>query len=474
MKNEKLIELGREIDMPSRLKNISFKLGLLFSAVFVCFLLLLGLILYGVFTNVLIDYIKQDVLARGNNHARILEGNFDRTTIDHVVEMEQGVTTEVLIADSENNIIAASKVPDPYMKKHLTKKKEKSSYILEDDWRGHRYIVSVSKIGDHGGYVYMYYPSDLLKEIVFVMNALITIAVIGIIFLAFALISILSKKLTSPLLAMKEATSKMAFGKYKQTIPVHGEDEVAQLGKSIQELGEQLQFYEDSRNEFLSAVSHELRTPLTYIKGYSDVLKKGMANSDEEVEEYLSIINKESQRLSFMINDLFEMSKLQVGKFELDKRMVNLNSLIEKIAASLRPASAKKGLYITLELENTLPAVKVDTERMEQVFYNLFENAVKYTTEGGIKVRSYTKKDLVVVEICDTGEGIPKPELSRIWERFYRVERSRGKKTGGTGLGLYVVKQIIEAHEGQIQVKSQLNEGTVFTIYLKIARERVE
>ncbi|MBT2662435.1 HAMP domain-containing histidine kinase [Bacillus sp. ISL-45] len=456
------------------MKNISFKLGLLFSVVFVCFLLLLGLVLYGVFTNVLIDYIKQDVLTRGNNHARILDENFDRTTIGHVVEMEQGVTTEVLIADSENNIIAASKEPDNDMKKHLTENREKSSYILEDDWRDHRYIISVSTIGDQGGYVYMYYPSNILREIVFVMNALITIASIGIILLAFGLIGILSKKLTSPLLTMKEATSKMALGKYRQTIPVKGEDEVAQLGISIQKLGEQLQYFEDSRNEFLAAVSHELRTPLTYIKGYSDVLKKGMANSDEEKEEYLSIINKEAQRLSIMINDLFEMSKLQVGKFELDKRPVNLNELINKIATNLRPEVVKKGLKITLELEDGLPETKVDKERMEQVFYNLLENAVKYSTEGEITIRSFTKKDLVVVEICDTGEGIPKPELSRIWDRFYRVERSRGRKTGGTGLGLYVVKQIIEAHGGQIQVNSRLNEGTVFTIYLKTSKERVK
>ncbi|WP_251041018.1 HAMP domain-containing sensor histidine kinase [Bacillus sp. ISL-45] len=422
----------------------------------------------------MIDYIKQDVLTRGNNHARILDENFDRTTIGHVVEMEQGVTTEVLIADSENNIIAASKEPDNDMKKHLTENREKSSYILEDDWRDHRYIISVSTIGDQGGYVYMYYPSNILREIVFVMNALITIASIGIILLAFGLIGILSKKLTSPLLTMKEATSKMALGKYRQTIPVKGEDEVAQLGISIQKLGEQLQYFEDSRNEFLAAVSHELRTPLTYIKGYSDVLKKGMANSDEEKEEYLSIINKEAQRLSIMINDLFEMSKLQVGKFELDKRPVNLNELINKIATNLRPEVVKKGLKITLELEDGLPETKVDKERMEQVFYNLLENAVKYSTEGEITIRSFTKKDLVVVEICDTGEGIPKPELSRIWDRFYRVERSRGRKTGGTGLGLYVVKQIIEAHGGQIQVNSRLNEGTVFTIYLKTSKERVK
>mgnify|MGYP005828177791 CR=1 FL=1 len=459
--------------MPAMLKGISFKLGLLFSGIFLVLMLLLGTLLYGVYTNVLIDYIKQDVLTRGNNHARILEGDFNRATIGHVVEMEKGVTTEVLIADSRKKIIAASKEPDQDMKNHLSDSQQKSGFILEDDWKNHQYIISVSTIGNQEGYVYMYYPSAILGEIVFVMNVLVIVASAGIILLAFGLIGILSQRLTNPLLAMKEATSKMATGKYRQEIPVRGEDEVAELGRSIQELGEQLQYFEDSRNEFLAAVSHELRTPLTYIKGYSDILNKGVVKNQGEQSEYLMIINKEAQRLSYMVNDLFEMSKLQVGEFQLDKKPVNLNFIIEKAALSLRPAATKKGLNISLDLDSRLPEAEVNAERLEQVFYNLIENGIKYSTTGGITARSSMKNDLIFVEIHDTGEGIPEADLPRIWERFYRVDRSRARKTGGTGLGLYVVKQIIEAHDGDIQVSSMLNEGTAFSIYLKSAKRGI-
>ena len=254
----------------------------------------------------------------------------------------------------------------------------------------------------------MYYPTAILREIVFVMNVLVIVASAGIILLVFGLIGILSRRFTNPLLTMKKATSKMATGKYRQEIPVRGEDEVAELGRSIQELGEQLQYFEDSRNEFLAAVSHELRTPLTYIKGDSDILNKGVIKNPDEQSEYLMIINKESQRMSFLDNDLFEMSKLQVGGFQLDKKPVDLNFVIEKAASNLRPAAINKGLTIALNLDPKLPEAEVDAQRMEQVFYNLIENGIKYSTTGVITAQSSKKNDLIFVEICDIGKGFLK------------------------------------------------------------------
>ncbi|PLR82244.1 two-component sensor histidine kinase [Bacillus canaveralius] len=452
----------------TKFKSISFKLGLLFSGIFISLFLVLGFLLYGVFTNFFVDYIKQDLLARGNNHARILEDQFNKATINHVIEMERGVRSKVLVTDSEQKILASSAVPDQDMKQHIRNRDNNGAgRILESDWQQHKYIISVSPIGKSTGYVYMYYPVYILREIVMVMNALITIASIGIVLLAFGLIGILSRKLTKPLLTMKEATNEMASGKYKQKIAIKGNDEIAQLGNSIQKLGEQLQYYEDSRNDFLAAVSHELRTPLTYIKGYSDILNKEIIKSSEEKAEYLKIINKEAKRISFLVNDLFEMSKLQVGKFELNKEWANINTIIKKVISNLKPAAMKKDLVLNESIQTDLPAVHVDTQRMEQVLYNLIENGIKYTNHGGITVRSYVKKEFIVIEIKDTGIGIPQEDLAKIWERFYRVDQSRTRKTGGTGLGLYVVKQIIESHGGDITVKSTENEGSVFTIFLK-------
>lgn len=452
-----------------KIKSISTKLVLLFSGIFVVLLFILGTILYGVFINVFGDYVKQDLLVRGNNHAEVLEGQFNEATIAHVIRMEKGATTKVLITDHAQNVIGSSVPPDEDMKNHLLAKgkKLKKGLLIESDWKHHDYIISVSPIGINEGYVYMYYPANILREIVVVLNLLILIASIGVILLAFGFIGILSKRLTKPLLMMKDATNKMSLGRYQQKIPVVGDDEIAQLGKSIQSLGEQLQYFEDSRNDFLAAVSHELRTPLTYIKGYSDILMKGMYKNSEEQKQYLQIINNEAKRISILVNDLFEMSKLQVNEFVLDREYSNLNQVIEKVIINLQPEILKKGLKITANLHE-IPLISVDPKRMEQVLYNLVENAMKYTQQGEIFISSYNEKGLIKIIIKDTGIGIPKEVLTKIFDRFYRIEQSRARKTGGTGLGLYVVKQIVEAHEGEITVESVENIGSTFTISLKI------
>lgn len=451
-----------------RINSISLKLGLLFSSVFLALIFILELILYSLFTNIFVDYVTQDLQSRGSNHAKILEASYDQNTIDHVIAMEKGSRTAVLITDSDNEIIAASVKPDEYhIKSHILQNGNlKQSKILEEDWKNHDYIITVTPIGTQHGNLYMYYPSIIIKEIDLVLKILIFFTFIGTIFLSFGLIGILSQKLTRPLLLMKDATKRMARGEYKQDIMTKGRDEVAQLGQSIQRLGEQLQEFEDTRNDFLTDVSHELRTPLTYIKGYSDILSKGMYKNNEELVEYTTIINKEANRLTFLINDLFEMSKLQVGKFELTKEMADINSIIDKVVKNLSPAAIEKGIVIEEHTDKEIPKINLDVQRMEQVIYNLIENAIKYTDKGKITVNSYKNREMIVVEIKDTGMGIPEKDIPKIWDRFYRVDKSRTRKTGGSGLGLFVVKQIVEAHGGEIIVNSIEDKGSAFSIYL--------
>jgi two-component system sensor histidine kinase BaeS len=452
-----------------RINSISLKLGLLFSSVFLALIFILEMVLYAVFTNIFVDYVMQDLLARGNNHAKILQDNYNQSTIDHIVTMEKGSRTSVLITDANNQIIASSRKPDKDMKSHiLDSRTVKVNKVLEKDWNHHDYLITVTTIGNDKGRLYMYYPAKIIREIVLVIKILILFTFIGTILLSFGLIGILSQKLTRPLLLMKDATQRMAKGEYEQTIVPKGNDEIAQLGRSIQKLGEQLQAYEDTRNDFLADVSHEIRTPLTYIKGYSDILSKGMYRSKEEQAEYIKIINKEANRLSFLINDLFEMSKLQVGKFELKKEPANIQSIIDKIVSNLTPAALEKGLAIENHSSKDLPKINLDVQRMEQVIYNLIENAIKYTDNGEITVKSFKQKEMIVIEIKDTGIGIPNQDLPKIWDRFYRVDKSRTRKTGGSGLGLYLVKQIVEGHGGRISVSSKEDVGSVFTIYLKI------
>lgn len=449
--------------LTKRFNSISVKIGLLFSGVFIGLLFILGIVFHGVFTNLFVDYIKQDLLARGNNHSRILSEHFNAPTIGHVVEMEKGVKTDVLITDTDQQVLASSVPPDEDMKQHIQNDTVyETGRVIESDWKKHDYIITISPIKNQGD-VYMYYPAGIIREIVLVLNMILLSGGVGILLLAFGSIGFMSKRLTKPLLLMKDATNRMSLGRYRQTLPVKGEDEIAQLGKSIQSLGEQLQYFEESRNEFLAAVSHELRTPLTYIKGYSDILNKGMINSVDEQREYIGIINKEATRISFLINDLFEISKLQVGHFQLNKEWNDLNMIIEKVVTNLKPEAEKKGLKLSADLTE-IPKILIDKQRIEQAIYNLVENAVKYTNRGEVTISSYLNGQLAEVKITDTGIGIPKEDLPRIWDRFYRVDHSRTRKTGGTGLGLYIVKKIIESHDGGIKAESSKNNGSSFTI----------
>ncbi|MFT9487444.1 ATP-binding protein [Tepidibacillus infernus] len=452
-----------------RFNGISFKLGLLFSSIFLVLLLLLGFTLFELFSHLFVDYITQDLLKRGENHAKVLEENFNETTLTHVALMEQNVITNVVVTNQEGQILVESDPTDKEMKEYINLGNAiKISRVLNQNWDQLNYIATVSPIRNGNlGYVYMYYPTSILKEMVFVLKLFISLASIGIVLIAVGMIVILSKKMTKPLLEMKEATNEMAKGDYKQHLDVKGNDELAQLADSIQSLGEQLQYYEDTRNEFLASVSHELRTPLTYLTGYSDILIKGRIVDKQEQQTYLKIINEEAKRVTHLVNDLFDMSKIQTGQFQLKKEYVNLIKLVEKVIQNLKPVAEGKGLSILFNPMIDLPVLYLDPNRMEQVIYNLIENAIKYSDQGEIRVSLEGDKEFIFIKIEDQGIGVPEKELSRIWERFYRVEKSRARKTGGTGLGLYVVKEIVQLHGGQIEAKSVEGKGTTMIIKFK-------
>ncbi len=448
--------------------GISLKIGLLFSSIFLILLLFLGYVLSSLFSQIFVDYITQDLLTRGENHGKVLTDNFNQSSIYHVGLMEKNVVTSVVVIDQNKQVLTQSDPIDNEMKKYIYGKQTDQTSVLNKDWQHYKYIVTISPI-DKGkkGFVYMFYPSRVLRETVLVLKGFIAITSIGVILIAIAFIVFLSRKMAVPLQRMKEATNKMAKGEYKQNIQVKGNDELAQLANSIKALGEQLQYYETTRNDFLANVSHELRTPLTYIKGYSDILAKNIISDKEEQLEYLRIINEESKRVTHLVNDLFQISNMKTGNFVLHKEPVKIYDVVKKVIQNLTPLAYEKELSISLDSDVPNLVLNIDPHRIEQVFFNLIENAIKYTDQGSVKVSIKKNKESVIMIVKDTGIGIPKDELSKVWDRFYRVEKSRARKTGGTGLGLYVVKEIIQLHQGTIEINSSEEKGTAITIILK-------
>lgn len=450
--------------MIKRFNKISLKIGLLFSGLFLILLLLLGYLLYALFSIFFTDYIVQDLVKRGQNHATVLEENYSPTTLMHITLMEEDVFTSVIITDKDQEIVASSGSITEGAKSYLHDYDFIDDHIVTKDWREDDYLVTVSPIDDgEKGYVYMFYPTVILKETLQVFQIFLVIAGIGTVLIGLSLIAYFSKRMTKPLLEMKNATNKLAKGDFHQTLNIQGDDELAQLGQSIQLLGEKLNYYETSRNEFLASVSHELRTPLTYIRGFADVLRKGRIKDEQEIAQYLDIIYEETNRVNLMVNDLFDIAKMQTGKFQLHKEPTEINQLLEGVIQTLRPLAEEKELEISY-IKSANIYLNIDPSRMKQVFYNLIENAIKYTDQGKIEVSVKSNKHCCKITFRDTGIGISDEDIVKIWERFYRVDKSRDRESGGTGLGLYVVKQIVELHGGEIHVESREHKGTTFTI----------
>lgn len=230
----------------------------------------------------------------------------------------------------------------------------------------------------------------------------------------------------------------------------------------------ELRRLERLRTEFVANVSHELRTPLTSIKGFVETLIDGAGEDKDVRERFLKVIQEESNRLQRIIDDLLALSRIE-NKSHLSKGTKSqsfVQTAYGKIEPVIQSYAKAKGLEIEIKIPPDLPLVSIGEDLLSQVLLNLMENAIKYTSEGYVKLDCSAGEKYVIVEVSDSGCGIPAESLSRIFERFYRVDKARSREIGGTGLGLSIVKHIIEGSGGRIEVASEVGKGTTFWCYL--------
>ncbi len=233
---------------------------------------------------------------------------------------------------------------------------------------------------------------------------------------------------------------------------------------------------EKMRKEFIANVSHELRTPLTTISGFTGSLLDGTVTDPKSRDRYLGIISEESRRMSRLIENLLDLSRLESGRMKMDKQPFSLKEVVEVVVNRLQPLMEDKNVTVHIGLED-IPPVLADRDRIEQVIYNLVENAIRYVAhEGKVYIGATRCEDTKKINayVKDTGTGIPPDELPFIWDRFHRVEKSRSRRKGGTGLGLSIIKQIIEAHGEDIIAKNDPEGGAVFTFSLPFIKQESE
>lgn len=224
---------------------------------------------------------------------------------------------------------------------------------------------------------------------------------------------------------------------------------------------------EQIRTEFVANVSHELRTPLTSIKGYVETLLDDDMKNTELNLKFLQIIQSETDRMDRLINDLLYLSRLETGFAELTKKTIPGRELLDKVTSLLSAQAVAKKIRIETYIDKESPVVFGNQDMLEQVLLNLLENAIKYSSDGGlVRLEIIPHAKGTAIKVADRGIGIPPESLNRIFERFYRVDKARSRSIGGTGLGLSIVKHIVDRHRGTVQVESEENKGSVFTVIL--------
>lgn len=268
------------------------------------------------------------------------------------------------------------------------------------------------------------------------------------------------------------AVNQISAGDLTTRVPVHSQDEVGKLASIFNHMVERLEEsftrereLEQARKELISSVSHDLRTPLASIRAMVESINDGVVSDQGTVRRYLRTIETEVENLSQLISDLFELSQMEAGTLELHLESSSLADLISDTLESMSAQATAGGRHLNLKgsVDGEVPSVVMDAPRVQRVLYNLVQNALRHTPpDGTIYILARDVGTEVHVEVSDTGEGIPDEELSRIFDRFYRSERSRSRDTGGVGLGLSIAKGIVEAHGGRVWVESALGKGSTF------------
>jgi two-component system phosphate regulon sensor histidine kinase PhoR len=219
---------------------------------------------------------------------------------------------------------------------------------------------------------------------------------------------------------------------------------------------------ENTRREFVANVSHELRTPLTLIKGFVETLQDGAKNDPTVADRFLGMIGKHADRLTFLIEDLLTISRLESGQIVLNMQPTRLAPLVDRILEDLESKARERAMKLRNEISADLE-VHADGDRLQQTLLNLIDNAIKYgRSEGAVVVGAKGEDGKVIVWVKDDGPGIPAESLDRVFERFYRVDRARSREQGGTGLGLAIVKHIVQSHGGEVWVESVVGQGATF------------
>ena len=317
------------------------------------------------------------------------------------------------------------------------------------------------------GYVAIHLPMSIIRSSADSMLNLSWIMLIILLVLSLIILLFFTQYYYLPLRHIIKAAEQYALGNMHYRVPVEREDELGYLAASLGYMADTIARAEDDQKKFIANVSHDFRSPLTSMRGFLEAMLDGTIPPDRH-EHYLGVVLSETDRLTKLTQGLLTLNNLNTGGMLLQRTDFDINAVIRDVAASFEQTCRSKKVSIRLVLTGRILYVNADLDKIQQVLYNLVDNALKFSRpDSDITIETTEKGETVFVSVRDSGIGIPKEEQSLIWDRFYKTDLSRGKDKKGTGLGLSIVREIIRAHEENINLVSTEGVGSTFTFTLR-------
>lgn len=295
----------------------------------------------------------------------------------------------------------------------------------------------------------------------------VALAAIGAVVIALVVGALLASSLTRPLRELTHAAQRMTGGQLEQKVAVRSGDEIGELGQAFNQMSTELARSNQMRRQMTADIAHDLRTPLTVIAGYVESMRDGVLSP---TPQRLEVIYAEIERLQRLVEDLRTLSRAEAGELTLTRQKISAERLLTQTAAAFQYQAEQHGVQIQVKAADDLPEIWADETRIMQVLGNLLTNALRYTPQGGtITLQSKRDDPWAVLQVSDTGSGITSEDLPHIFDRFYRGDSARSEAGGESGLGLAIARAFVLAHGGEVDVESQVGQGSTFTIHLPLA-----
>ncbi len=401
---------------------------------------------------------------------------FDKSARTYVENFSDKESMELMIINPQGNITITSTgfPPDQnvVMQDYSTALTDSDGYGFWIGKQNEENIMAVTRIitdasGSSLGAVRYCVSLEPANRQIFVM--IMFMIVVGLFVLFFVMLSgaYFVRSIVNPIREINEVSKKIAQGDFEARLKKQKDDEIGELCESINYMAQELAASEKLKNDFISSVSHELRTPLTAIKGWAETMRMGDTPDFRTMDKGMSVIVKESERLTGIVEELLDFSRIQSGRMVINMERLDLLAELDEVIYMLRERALNEGKHLIYDEPEFMLPVQGDKNRLRQVFINVIDNALKYTPESGvIGIEVTSTDDDIVVTISDNGCGIPAEHLPRIKQKFYKANQTQR----GSGIGLAVVDEIMSLHNGSLEIESTENVGTTVTLKFPIEK----